>query len=62
MTKQTKIHDGIVGAIVLTSAALAWQHDVRWVGLAALTGVIMLSSTLTGFCPVHFLVGKVVRD
>jgi len=62
MTKKTKIHDGIIGALILTSALLAWQIDVRWIGLAGLTAVIMLSSTVTGFCPVHFAVGKLVKD
>jgi hypothetical protein len=60
MTTKTKIHDGIVGAIVSFSAVMAWQFDPRWIALAGLTGVIMLSSTVTGFCPVHFLVGKLV--
>jgi len=62
MTKRIKIHDGIIGALVLASAVLAWQVDVRFIGLAGLTALIMVSSAFTGFCPVHFVVGKVVRD
>jgi len=62
MSKRTKIHDGIIGALVLASVLLAWQLDVRWLGLAGLVAVVMLSSTVTGFCPVHFLVGKLVRE
>lgn len=62
MTKRTKIHDGIIAVLVLTSAVLSWQLDVRWIGLAALTAVIMLSSTVTGFCPVHYAVSKLVRE
>ena len=61
MTKQIKIHDGIVGALVLTSAALAWFVDPRWLGLTVLTSLIMISSAFTGFCPVHYTVGKVVK-
>ena len=62
MTKKIKIHDGIIGALLLASALLAWLVDPRFIGLTALTAVIMISSAFTGFCPVHFLVSKIVRD
>ncbi len=62
MSKKIKIHDGIVGAIVALSALMAWQFDPRWIGLAGLTAAIMISSSFTGFCPVHFLVSKIVRN
>ncbi len=29
MTKKIKIHDGIVGALILVSALMAWQFDPR---------------------------------
>lgn len=62
MTKRIKIHDGIIGALVLASAVLAWQVDVRLVALAGLTALIMISSSFTGFCPVHFTLKKLVRE
>lgn len=62
MTKRIKIHDGIIGALILTSAILAWQVDVRFIGLAGLTALIMVSSAFTGFCPVHFTLKKLVRE
>lgn len=63
MTKQTKIHDGIIGVLVLASVALAWFVDPRWIALTAATAVIMISSVFTGFCPVHYTIGKVLpRD
>lgn len=62
MTKKIKLHDGIIGALMLSSAAGAWFIDPRCIALAALTAVIMISSAFTGFCPVHFLIGKFVPD
>lgn len=62
MTKKIKIHDGIVGALILFSAGMAWQVDPRWIALAGLTAVIMISSAFTGFCPVHYTVSKLVKD
>ncbi|MCE9575956.1 MAG: DUF2892 domain-containing protein [Deltaproteobacteria bacterium] len=61
MTKQIKIHDGVVGALVLASVALGWFVDPRWLALTALTALVMISSAFTGFCPVHYTVGKVVK-
>lgn len=62
VTKKIKIHDGIIGGLILFSAGMAWQVDPRWIGLAGLTAAIMVSSAFTGFCPVHFLVNKLVKD
>jgi hypothetical protein len=62
MTKKIKIHDGIVGTLVLVSVLLGWKVDPRWFALAGLTGAIMFSSAFTGFCPVHFLVNKFVKS
>lgn len=61
MSTKTKLHDGIIGALILFSAVMAWQFDPRWLALAALTAAIMISSAFTGFCPVHFLVNKFVK-
>lgn len=62
MTRQIKIHDGIIGVLILVSLALAWQVDPRWLALAALVAAVMISSAFTGFCPVHFLVKRPFRD
>jgi hypothetical protein len=58
MTTKIKIHDGILGSLFLFTAATGWLVDPRWMGLTALTAAIMISSAFTGFCPVHYLVGK----
>lgn len=62
MTKKIKIHDGVIALLLLVSSALTYFVDGRFVGLVALTGLIMLSSTVTGFCPVHFTVDKLVKE
>jgi hypothetical protein len=62
MTKKIKIHDGIIGGLIFTSAFLAWEFDPRWIALAGLTAVIMISSAFTGFCPVHYTINKLMKD
>jgi hypothetical protein len=47
---------------VLTSAALTWLVDPRFIALAGLTALVMLSSTVTGFCPVHWAVSKTIDE
>lgn len=62
MTKRIKIHDGMIGVIVLTSGALAWAVDPRWIALSGLTALVMISSAFTGFCPVHYTLSKIVKE
>jgi hypothetical protein len=62
MTPKVKLHDGVIGALLLTTAALTLWVDPRFVWLSALTGAVMLSSAFTGFCPVHFVISKLGND
>ena len=62
MSPKVKLHDGIIGALILVSTLLAWAHDPRWLALTALTAGIMISSAFTGFCPVHWAISKVLRS
>lgn len=62
MTKRVRIHDGIIGALLGGSALAATQVDARFWWLTALTGAVMLQSAFTGFCPVHFALGKALPD
>jgi len=59
MTLQTKIHDGVIAVLNLISIGLAVLFSPWWLLLAAAVGVVMISSLFTGFCPVHYTVGKV---
>jgi len=62
MTKKIKIHDGIIGALILGSSLGGVFVDARIMWLAALTAAIMISSAFTGFCPVHYTIGKLIKD
>ena len=62
MSQRVKLHDGIIAVLLLGSVALAWFVDPRFIALVGLTGAIMLSSAFTGFCPVHYLVRKILPN
>jgi len=59
MSARVKIHDGVIGVLLVASTAATVLVDTRAVWLVGLTGAIMLSSAFTGFCPVHFAVRRV---
>ena len=60
--KRVRIHDGIIGALLGGSALLGSLVHASFWWLTALTGVVMLQSAFTGFCPVHFALGKAMPD
>ena len=61
MTKsKTQIHDGIVGVVVLLSILLGVTVNMSWLWLAAIVGALLISSTFTGFCPVYFMLNKMM--
>ena len=62
MSQRVKIHDGIIGALLIITTLLTAFVHLNFVWLLALTGAIMLSSAFTGFCPVHFAVRKALPD
>lgn len=57
---KTQIHDGIVGVVVLASVILALTVSLAWLWLAGIVAVLLISSTFTGFCPVYFILGKLM--
>ncbi|MDO8543046.1 MAG: DUF2892 domain-containing protein [Opitutaceae bacterium] len=60
MKTKIRIHDGIVGAIILTSVVLGLAINPQWLYIAGVIGALMTSSTFTGFCPVYFVLNKVI--
>ena len=64
MKTQTKIkiHDGIVGAVILASVVLGLVVNAQWLYVAGVIGALMISSAFTGFCPVYFVLNKVVPE
>jgi len=62
MKNKTKIHDGIVGVIYLTSILLAVYVSMSWLYLAGAVAVLQIMSTFTGFCPVYFVLDKTMPE
>ena len=59
--RELKVHDGIVGTIILLSVVAGMTIHPVWFWLAGVNSVIMISSAFTGFCPIHFVLCKVMR-
>jgi hypothetical protein len=57
---ELKVHDGIVGAINLSSVVAGVMIDPMWLWLAGVVSAVMISSAFTGFCPVHFILSKLM--
>ena len=57
---ELRVHDGIVGTIILLSVIAGMKVDPLGFWLAGLTAAVMASSALTGFCPIHFILSKVM--
>jgi hypothetical protein len=60
MKTKIKIHDGIVGAVILSSVVLGFTAGTSWLYVAGVIGALMVSSAFTGFCPVYFVLNKVL--
>jgi hypothetical protein len=60
MKNKIKVHDGIVGAVILLSVILAYKVDITWLWLAGVIAVLMIASAFTGFCPVYCILNKIM--
>ena len=58
MDSNTRIHDGLAGALVTLGVLLGYFAHPAWLLLPAVLGVVLLQSAFTGFCPVYFTLGK----
>lgn len=58
MKTKIKIHDGIVGAVILASVVLGLAVNPQWLYVAGVIGALMVSSAFTGFCPVYFVLHR----
>ena len=59
MGNNTRMHDGIAGALVLLGTVLGYFVSVYWLVLPGALGALMLQSAFTGFCPVYYTLDKV---
>ena len=62
MTLKTRIHDGLVGTLVLTGALLGLTQGAPWLYATAALAALMISSSFTGFCPVYFILDRIMPD
>ncbi len=55
---ELKVHDGIIGVVNLSSVAAGVMINPVWFWLTGVVAVAMISSAVTGFCPLHFLLSQ----
>ena len=60
MNQKRRIHDAIVGFVVAAGVALGHYISAHWLILPAVIGVTLMQSGLTGFCPVYFLLDRLL--
>ena len=58
--RELRVHDGIIGLVVLLSVVVGMKVDPMAFWLAGVIGLLMFSSAFTGFCPLHYVLGKVI--
>ncbi len=57
-----KLHDGIVGMTYLLSIILSVTVNMQWLYLAGAVAVLQVLSMFTGFCPVYYVINKLIPD
>jgi hypothetical protein len=57
-----RLHDAIVGVIYGISVILAFKVNMQWLYLAAAVLVLQIISPVTKFCPVYFILNKMMPD
>jgi len=62
MKTKIKIHDGIVGILVLGSVVLAVKVSAQWLWVAGGVGALLVFSAFSGFCPVYFILNKLMPN
>ena len=55
-----RIHDGIVGALVIFSVILGAFPNSFWLLVPAIIGITLFQSAFTGFCPVYYTLDKLI--
>lgn len=60
MHQKRRIHDAIVGVVVTAGVALGHYVSAHWLILPAVIGVTLIQSGITGFCPVYFLLDRLL--
>jgi len=58
MGENTRLHDGIAGALILLGTLLGYFLSPYWLAVPGVISALMLQSAFSGFCPVYFTLGK----
>ncbi len=58
MGENTRLHDGIAGALILAGTLLGALVHPYWYWVPGIVGALMLQSAVTGFCPVYYTLSK----
>lgn len=57
-----RLHDAIVGILYGLSVVLAITLNIQWLYLAGAVAVLQIISPITKFCPVYFVLNKLMPD
>jgi hypothetical protein len=49
----------VAGTVVLLSLLLAWFHHPYWLGFTGFVGLNLLQSSVTNWCPMVWLLGRI---
>jgi DUF2892 family protein len=60
MNQKRRIHDAIVGLLVTAGVVLGHYVNTPWLILPAAIGLTLIQSGLTGFCPVYFVLDRLL--
>lgn len=60
MNQKRRIHDAIVGMVVTAGVALGHYVSAHWLLLPAVIGLTLIQSGITGFCPVYFVLNRLL--
>lgn len=60
MQSKIKVHDGIVGTVILLGVVLGMKVNLAWLYVPGAIALLMISSAFTGFCPVYFVLHKLM--
>jgi len=62
MHNKIRAHDGIVGATNMLSVILVATVSIQWLWIAGIVAGLQIISPITRFCPVYFVLNKMMPD
>ena len=57
-----RLHDALVGILYGLSVVLALTLNIQWLYLAGAVAILQIISPITKFCPVYFILNKLMPD